>query len=203
MSKKGKTRITDEFMSDIRWWFIYLPHFNGISLISQETWSSPDEVIASDACLVGCGAICGREFFHKEFPENILTKLYHINALELLSLVVAITIWSDKLVGKKVTVLCDNSATVWVINTGKTRDPVMQALLRELCYVCALNCFEIVAKHIPGENNRVPDMLSRWTISPELRQQFISSELPNLDNSVYVPDSLFNIESLGSRWFQS
>ena len=203
MPRKGKTKIPIEFLDDIKWWYRYLPKFNGISLISLERWSEPDEVIASDACLNGCGATCGREFFHKEFPESVLLKVLHINALELLALIVAISVWASKLNGKKVTVLCDNSATVWVINTGKTRDRVMQILLRELCFVCASNGLEVFAKHIPGETNRVPDMLSRWAISEELKNQFINLELCNFDSSVKVSDDLFDIETLGSGWFQN
>jgi len=200
MSKKGKTRVSAEFLDDVRWWHRYLPEFNGISLISLETWSSPDEIIASDACLLGCGATCGREFFHREFPEVIVQQLLHINALELLALVVAISLWGNKLNGKKLTVYCDNSATVWVINTGKTRDRVMQVLLRELCFVCATNNLEVFARHIPGVLNRVPDMLSRWAISAELRNKFINEELCNFNNSVRVDDSLFDIQSLDSHW---
>jgi len=199
MNKKGQTRISVDFHNDILWWFRYLPKFNGISLISTETWSKPDEIIASDACLVGCGAICGKEYFHKEFPSRTLKKGLHINALELLALIVAISVWSAKLKGLKVTVLCDNSATVWVINTGKTRDKTMQALLRELCFVCATNNFEIFARHIPGVENRVPDMLSRWSISRELRNQFVLEELSNFTNSVTVCDALFDVDTL-DRW---
>jgi hypothetical protein len=200
MPKKGKSRISVEFLNDIAWWHRYLPQFNGISLISLDNWSSPDEIIASDACLVGCGATCGREFFHKVFPEAIVAEMLHINALELLALVVAISIWGSRLTGKKLTVLCDNSATVWVINTGKTRDRVMQVLLRELCFICATNGLEIFAKHIPGVQNRVPDLLSRWSLSGEFRTDFIEKELCNFNNSVRVDDSLFDVKNLDSHW---
>ena len=198
MPRKGKTRVSDEFLDDVRWWHRYLPTFNGISLISTETWSGPDEVIASDACLVGCGATCGKEFFHKAFPESVVDKSLHINALELLALIVAVSTWARCLKGKKVTVLCDNSATVWVINTGKTRDRVMQGLIRELCYICATNGFEVFARHIPGVDNRVPDMLSRWEVSETLKREFVSHELCNFNRSVTVEDSMFDVCS--SHW---
>jgi len=195
MPKKGQTKVPIEFSDDIRWWLKFLPKFNGISIISLETWSKPDELIASDACLVGCGAVCGKEYFHKVFPETVSAQSLHINALELLSLVIAIKIWAVKLKGKKVTVLCDNEATVWVINTGKTRDIHMQCYLRELCYLSAINEFQLYAKHIPGVDNRIPDMLSRWSISEELKECFINNELENFDTRVTVRDELFDIVS--------
>jgi hypothetical protein len=198
MPKKGKTRISADFTDDIKWWLRYLPRFNGISLISYETWSQPDQLIASDACLVGCGATCGKEFFHSEFPSFIVAECLHINALELLSLVVAIRLWAGNLKGKMLTVLCDNEATVWVINTGKTRDTFMQRCLRELCYISATNDIQLFAKHIPGVDNRIPDMLSRWTVSDALKENFIHNELKNFNNSVKICDDLFDINV--SRW---
>ena len=173
-----------------------MPNFNGVSVISAEKWSQPDEVIASDACLIGCGATCGREYFHKEFPRHVRQKELHINALELMALVVAVSMWADQLRGKRVTVLCDNTATVWVINTGKTRDRVMQGLLRELCYITATYEFELFAQHIPGEVNRLPDMLSRWTISEDLKEQFISREAHKFSKEVMITDNMFVFDSV-------
>jgi len=196
MQKKGKSTLTEEFRADIKWWNRYLPNFNGVSVISCERWSEPDEIIASDACLIGCGATCGTEYFHKEFPEQISSQHLHINALELLALIVAITVWAKQLQHKKVTVLCDNIATVWVINTGKTRDKVMQGLLRDLCYLTATHNFEVFAKHIPGVENRIPDMLSRWTVSNDLKRQFIINEARNFNKEVVLEDDLFKTDSL-------
>jgi len=122
MNKKGKTSLTTDFKGDVEWWNKYLQHFNGIRLISAEKWTAPDEIVASDACLTGCGATCDTQYFHTEFPEFIQKEHHHINTLELLALIVALNTWAELLHGKKVTVLCDNIATVWVINTGKTRD---------------------------------------------------------------------------------
>jgi hypothetical protein len=40
----------------------------------------------------------------------------------------------------------------------------MQNCLREICFYAANLQFEVKAKHISGENNRLPDYLSRWEI---------------------------------------
>jgi hypothetical protein len=37
--------------------------------MSLENWSSPDEVLSSDACLDGFGAISSNQFFHALFPS--------------------------------------------------------------------------------------------------------------------------------------
>lgn len=196
MNKWGSTTLTIEFKGDVHWWHRFLPYFNGIELIDKGQWSGPDEVIASDACLNGCGATCGSEFFHKVFPEAILRGNYHINVLELLSLVAAITVWSSNLTNRKVTVWCDNLATVWVINTGKTRDKIMQALLRELCFVTSVYHCEVSARHIPGVQNRVPDLLSRWGISASARRDFMLNESHAYSHEVSVSDSVFVTDCL-------
>jgi len=191
MNRCGSTELTVEFKEDVRWWHRYLPFFNGVALIDKGPWSGPDAVIASDACLVGCGATCGKEFFHKAFPSNIIDGNFHINALELMSLVAAITVWANKLENKRVTVWCDNLATVWVINTGKTRDRVMQALLRELCFITSVSQCEVLARHIPGVQNRIPDLLSRWDISDRAKNDFLVNEAHAFNREVHISDKIF------------
>ena len=41
--------------------------FNGISIMSIENWSAPDEMLSCDACLLGMGAISKNQFFHTVF----------------------------------------------------------------------------------------------------------------------------------------
>ena len=100
-------------------------------------WSEPDAVFASDACLKGCGAWYDGQFFHKEFPEFIMSQNLHINALELLAIVVALNVWGDSLRGCRIKLLCDNQTSVTVMNTGRSRDNFLQSCLRELCYLAA------------------------------------------------------------------
>ena len=75
--------------------------FNRVSMMLMEEWSTPDELCACDACPSGCGGITQSEYFHEEFPPNISQLNMHINALELLTIVVALKIWGNRLKGKK------------------------------------------------------------------------------------------------------
>ena len=56
---------------DLLWWFCFLKTFNGVSMMSIEEWSQPDEILESDACLSGCGGWFSdrKEFFHVKFPS--------------------------------------------------------------------------------------------------------------------------------------
>ena len=95
MPRVGKFPITEDFRKDLLWWFHFLPGYNGVSMMPQEEWSYPDEVVASDACLEGCGAWhCGtQEYFHMRFPGFITEMQLCINSLETLTVVVAAKLW--------------------------------------------------------------------------------------------------------------
>ncbi|KAK3747903.1 hypothetical protein QZH41_010206, partial [Actinostola sp. cb2023] len=48
--------LTQNFRKDIQWWQTFLRSYNGISLILEDnTTPVPDAIVASDACLTGCG----------------------------------------------------------------------------------------------------------------------------------------------------
>ena len=130
-------------------------------MMSWEEWSPPDEVVSTDACLSGCGAWIEGECFSTEFPQHILALQLHINALELLTIAVALKIWGDRWKGKRIQVFCDNMASVNVINSGATREGFQQKCMREILFFAAKHQFEIRARHIAGVDNRISDLLSR------------------------------------------
>ena len=78
--------------------------YNGVSIIPPTEWEAPDITIATDACLVGCGGTCGDYYFHSGVPEIIKKLELHISELELLSVIVAVKLWSSQCVGKKMTI---------------------------------------------------------------------------------------------------
>lgn len=45
----------------------------------------------------------------------------------------------------------------------------MQICLREICFYAATLQFEVQAKHISGETNRLPDYLSRWELDKQIK----------------------------------
>ena len=165
--------ITLDFRRDVYWWFSFMRQFNGVSYIIQEDWSLPDSVLATDACLSGCGGVCGDQYFHAVFPEFIASQGLHINALELLAVLVGLKLWSHKLKYRRFVIQCDNMASVTVINSGKTRDLFLQACLRELCFVASVNNFEVQAVHIAGVCNRLPDLLSRIHLHEKYHHSFL------------------------------
>ncbi|CAC5385337.1 unnamed protein product [Mytilus coruscus] len=87
--------------------------------------------------------------------------------------IVCLKLWGQK--GRKICIQCDNMVSVQVINQGKSRSRFLQACLREICFICAIKECELRAIHIDGIDNRLPDMLSRWSLSDIYPIQFYKS----------------------------
>ena len=172
MGERQEKQLSTEFKKDVNWWLKFLPLYDGVSMMVTEEWSTPDEVFASDACLIGSGGWCQGQYFHSCFPQFIQAEKLHINCLELLTICVCVKLWGKQWRGKRILVQCDNQVSVEVLNSGRGRDPFMLSCLRELLYWAAQYEFEIRAVHIRGIDNRIPGMLSRWYMDKKVRSEF-------------------------------
>ena len=112
-------------------------------------------------------------YFRCSFPDFILSENLHINLCEMLTVVVALKVWGSNFSGKKIVINCDNLVTVRVINTGPSRNQFLQSCLREICFIAAINNFDIKVSHISGSENRIPDLLSRWDLHGKFEQEFL------------------------------
>ena len=190
-----RIRIDSHMKRDLFWWSKFLPAFNGISIIPDLSWSEPDSVIQCDACLTGAGGAFGNSAFHRRFPVFILEQNLHINALELLTVTVALKLWAPQLAGKKIQILCDNLVSVQVINKGNCSNEFMQTCMRELIFVLSLHNVQLRAVHISGESNRLADLLSRVHLNHKYRDT-LRTLAPNL-SLTDVTDDIFKFQN---RW---
>ena len=187
-------RLTAEFRKDIRWWQLFLPLYDGVSVIPTSPWSAPDEVFATDACLSGCGGLSSTEYFHSPFPSFVSSICSAIHHLELLTVMVAVRLWGQRWHGRRIQLFCDNEAVVSVINTGRTRDIVLATCLREIWLQSAQGEFELRAVHLSSQANRTADHLSRWHISDYYRSTLLREQsLSNL-TLVHLPPDIFKFD---------
>ena len=158
LPKVGKVEVPNSVRRDLLWWKVFLLQYNGVSMMPWQKWSAPDEVVATDACLQGCGAWfhSHQEFFHAQFPESVTSRNLSINALELLTVVVAAKVWGKLWRGLRIV----------------THNSFLQGCIRELELVAARCEFEIRVVHIKGLDNHIPDVLSCWEAGGEQRQRF-------------------------------
>ena len=194
-SMKGKKFIwlSDSFRKDLRWWARFIEQYNGVSFIPAATWTEPDISFATDSCLIGCGGFCNKEYFHTSFPDAIRKQQLPIHCLEMLAVLLGVRIWGPHLQGLKVQIYCDNEPAVNVINSGRTTDAFMGSCIREIWLAVSTYGFQLRAIHLPGEENRVPDWLSRWNCGQEYRDLFygfISGESEKY-SEIPITDELF------------
>ena len=74
--------------------------------------------------------------------------------------------------GGRICFECDNEAVVSVVRTGKTRDKVLAAYVRNICILASIFDINLVIVHLPGVSNTVADLLSRWDNTPDNCKKF-------------------------------
>ena len=131
--------------------------------IDLENWSKPDSIFLSDSSLTGIGGFWNGCYFHAQFPESIIRKCLHIGVLEILSIIICLKLWGKYFKGQRIVVFCDNLNVCHLLNHGNSRSEILQDSLREICYLAACNEFELRAQHLSSEENRISDVLSRYT----------------------------------------
>ena len=171
-----RTYLNLEFRRDVQWWIQFLPHFHSTSIIITSDWSNPDGLIATDSCLKGCGGtfISKKRYFACTFPQDILDGVSGITQLECMAVIVALKLWCHELKGLKFVIRCDNSATVSVINSGRSQELFLQQCAREIAFLACKHEFQIHAVHISGLENRLPDFLSRICLDKSYLDKFVS-----------------------------
>ena len=188
-----KIKLSSDFHKELKWWSMFLSSFNGVAFIPSPVWMEPDVSMATDSCLDGCGGICDNQIFHSKFPVSIIDQGLPIHKLEFLAVLVGARVWGHKFRGLKIRMYCDNKSVVDVINSSKTKDPFMATCLRELWLVVSSNEFELKAIHLPGEENRVADWLSRWHLGQKYRDSFNSFADGTIYEEIHIHNELFKI----------
>jgi hypothetical protein len=132
--------------------------------------------LCTDASLLGWGAHLLPEFRTTQgqwSPEEL--KL-HMNVLEFLAVIKAVTYWLCLLRGKAVLIMTDNTTVcAYIRHQGGTRSRILCQRAIELHQLCHSVGITLTVRHIPGRLNVIADSLSRrdilhteWTLNPEV-----------------------------------
>ena len=122
MKRGSYYRVSEEARKDIKWWYLFLPNFEGSSLMWLIDVEKVDAEMSVDACLHGAGGVRKDQCFTVTFPQHISgNKKYSISHYELWAVIVAIRIWWSQLTGKIIRVRTDNEAVAVIVNTGCAR----------------------------------------------------------------------------------
>jgi hypothetical protein len=158
MGTATKVAIDEGTKQDLQW-FMACAH-TANNTIHIYKCVQPRIEIFVDASLTGLGGVLGNYVYelaihHK--PEYCIAHWEAINVL------VAIRTFSKFLHSKLVTIWCDNTVAVNILNSNRGRDPTLHTIARNLWLVeASLDC-TISFSHIKGVCNSTADLLSRWS----------------------------------------
>ena len=168
---RGRVALND-FQRDLQWFANFLPTYNGRNIMQYVGLSTMDLILEVDACLTGIGGIFHNEFYFTPIPADIPLCQYHITHLEFLNILIALKLLKRLFTGHHVCVRCDNMACVYVLNTGRSRDPFLLKCAREIWLLAALYDFNISAMHVTSRDNARADALSRAVASSQHLDRF-------------------------------
>ena len=187
--------ISVQVKQDIRWWIHLMPQFNGISKIPGK-WQGPNKWFSVDACKDHVGGWAAGQYFHAHFPDFILSSdNVGINELELVGIMIAIKMWGYLVANQNFLVQCDNQIAVRVLNTGAARNIFTQAVLREICYITALNDSLVRGVYLPANQNRIADSLSRWHKGVKFQNKFRKLTTGLKTTRIQVPEHMFRFSN--------
>ena len=167
-------KISEEMRKDIKWWYLFIPSFEGTCILWLTDVMEVDSELAVDACLKGAGGVRQEEYYRVIFPQDMIRKhQYKITHLELWAVIIAVRIWGRELTGKIIRVKTDNIAVKHLVNSGRSQDLRLQKLLRELVWWLSKYQFKVKCVHLMGITNKMPDLLSRWAEGHQVQSEFI------------------------------
>ena len=192
--KFGSHSLSWGFKKDVDFFLELLPQINGVKILDKSQLVAK-ECIQLDACLTGCGAWCGTQYYGRTFPQHVTDAKHSIAHLEILNIVVAVKLWAKDWAGHRIDIRTDNTNTCIVIMNGKSIDPFMQACAREIYMVVAAHDIELNVIHTPGVELQLADALSRE--HTDLKYANIVNRSVDIENAerVHPNDDLFNIDN--------
>ena len=162
---------SQDCLMDLRWW-LHVPRLSlGVSL--QQV--SPDLDFWSDASDVGWGAHLG--LLTASGLWSLEERLLSINARELLAVCRGQLHFQSSLVGRTISVYCDNSTAVSNLRReGGMRSPFLNSLAQGILRWAEPLSIRLAPQFIPGSLNFLVDSLSRphqlphteWSLNPEV-----------------------------------
>ena len=177
--KSGHVALGEEFMKDVHWFLNFMPTYNGINVMHYANLEhTTGHSVHLDACLTGCGGIYGQECYAAVFPHSVMHTKPPIHHLEMLNAVVAARLWGSQWAHSTVILHLDNMACVFVLSSGRSRDPFLLQCAREMWLCSVQHDFIIFPQHVPGKENQLSDSLSRLHLSPDYYHEKIRMIAP-------------------------
>lgn len=184
----GYVSLSTDFKLDVNWFLQFLPVYNGIHMMVQ---TRADFYIEVDSCLSGCGGICGKLYYHSQFPDYIMELNLNICQKEMLNILVAVRLFASTWQDMCVQLFSDNSVSVAVLNSGRSRDSYLLACARQVWFICAKQNITLLVGHKAGVDLHEADCLSREHLSVYFENKV--KEIANSHTRLTLPHSIFHV----------
>jgi hypothetical protein len=186
MGAATKVAIDEGTKQDLQWFMACAHAVNGTIYIYKSV--QPRIEIFVDASLTGLGGVLGNYVYELAISHKPEYCIAHWEAINVL---VALRTFSKFLPSKLVTIWCDNTVAVNILNSSRGKDPILHTIARNLWLLEAFLDCSISFSHIKGVCNATADLLSRWSTSKNPVAKLFS-----LLNAVPIwvkppPDALF------------
>ena len=183
--------------ADIVWWYLFMSHWNGVSLLWNSRKQSPDITVLTNASgSWGCGVSWGTYWLQLQWPSHL--KDLSIAVKELIPVMLAAAIFGPQWSGKVVQFKIDNAAVVQVIEDTHAQNAHLMHLVCLLVFYASYYDFWFTASHIPGVTNTYADALSRNNMTLFFSQVPWATKDPT-----QIPDHLIQLVSLNQTWIST
>lgn len=191
-----RRKISTEVKEDLRVWLILLDLGPSRPFKMFDSSLSACSSIYTDASTtVGYGCVWGLAWFSGCWPAG---KKCNIAVLELYPIYIALAILVEQFSNTAVNVYTDNIALVSVLNRLYCKDQSLRRIMREIVQLCLKNNIHIIARHISGERNVGPDLLSRG-----MSKKFLLN-FPHMNGSpTYIPENLKPENNQLIQWIET
>ena len=113
-------------------WQHFLDHWNGIFYEDALANTDATQLFTDAAPSLGFGGLLGKRWFSAAWPPEFASLRQSSILYELYPVVVAAIIWGEEWSRKTIAVRSDNSATVEIINKGRSRCLDIMLFMRKL-----------------------------------------------------------------------
>ena len=145
-------------------------------MLYKSHWlTSTEYELFTNATDVGFGCYFQGHWSQGKFPDTCFWDgPMNINWRELYAITMALAIWGDKFKVKRILVHCNNTSIMQIMAKCSSKSKSMMVVLVYLLAMFGMqNNFDLCLQHIPGVNNGIAYVLSRfnheqfWHLTPD------------------------------------
>lgn len=166
-------KITSEMRQDLRTWLEFLHNYNGVTYFRHlQVLPQHHLFMSADACALGYGACFMDHWVQDVFPTHWI-QLFRdreigITLLELYPIYVLISMFGPVVRNQAVLFRSDNEGVVQIINKQSSPNPYIMKIVRPLVLSLIHSNISLRSEHIPGVNNQLCDLISRFQVTEDL-----------------------------------